>query len=206
MKTNKENLFFKDSSINKHENVVKIIEEYNPYNEQEENDKRIILKCMNMFEDIFTRKNDLAHITSSGFVVNQNRKKVLMVYHNIYKSWSWAGGHADGDEDLLAVSIKEIKEETGVKNVIPITNDIFSIDILPVLGHIKNGKYVSPHLHLSVAYIFEVSDNEELTVKPDENSGVKWIPIEEVTKYSNEKHMKKVYDKIIHKMKNFGYV
>ena len=40
-----------------------------------------------------------------------------MIHHNIYNSWSWTGGHADGDKDLLYVAIKEAKEETGVKNI-----------------------------------------------------------------------------------------
>ena len=34
-----------------------------------------------------------------------------MVYHNIYNSWSWLGGHADGETDLLAVALREVKEE-----------------------------------------------------------------------------------------------
>ena len=29
------------------------------------------------------------------------RTKVLMCYHNIYDSWSWLGGHADGDRERL---------------------------------------------------------------------------------------------------------
>ena len=46
-------------------------------------------------------------MTASAWVVNKDRSKVLMVYHNIYNSWSWLGGHADGETDLLAVAIRE---------------------------------------------------------------------------------------------------
>lgn len=49
---------------------------------------------------------------------------VLMVYHNIYQSWTWTGGHSDGEADLLKVAIKELKEEAGVKKVVPITEEI----------------------------------------------------------------------------------
>ena len=35
-------------------------------------------------------------------------------WHNIYQSWSWIGGHADGVADLRAVALRELEEETGV--------------------------------------------------------------------------------------------
>lgn len=181
-------------------NWTESIKNYMPFNEQEKKDKEIIIKYLNMFDDILTRDNELIHVTSSGFVVNKARDKVLMVHHNIYNSWSWTGGHADGDKDLLSVAIKEVKEETGVKNIVPIGNNIISLDILPVLGHIKKKKYVAPHLHISIAYLIEANENETLIVKPDENSGVKWISIREIDKYSNELHMKKVYKKIVSKI------
>jgi 8-oxo-dGTP pyrophosphatase MutT (NUDIX family) len=180
-------------------NWIEEIKEYKPYNEQEEKDKEIILSCVDNFEDILTRNNPTAHITSSSFVINRNRDKVLMVYHNIYNSWSWTGGHADGDDDLLAVAIKEAKEETGVTKIQLINKNIFSLDILPVFGHMKKGKYVSAHLHLSVTYLLQGDENEALIVKEDENSDVKWIPIDEINDYCNEPHMNKVYGKLIDK-------
>jgi 8-oxo-dGTP pyrophosphatase MutT (NUDIX family) len=124
-----------------------------------------------------------------------------MIHHNIYNSWAWTGGHADGEEDLLAVAIREASEETGIKNITPITSKMFSIDILPVLGHIKKGQYVSAHLHLNVTYLLQADDKELLRVKEDENSAVKWISIDEVVEYSSEPHMKKVYDKLVGKIK-----
>lgn len=182
-------------------NWIESIKTYNPYNEQEEKDKEIILQCIDTFKNILTRDNEIAHITSSAFVVNKTKDRVLMVHHNIYNSWSWTGGHADGEEDLLAVAIREVREETGVENIQLGSLNIFSLDILTVVGHIKKEKYVAPHLHLSVAYLIEADENELLIVKEDENSGVKWIPIEEVNIYSNEPHMQKVYDKLISKIK-----
>ena len=174
---------------------IKQIEKYNPVDEQEKKDKEIILDFINKNDNVLFRDNEIAHITSSGFIVNKLRTKVLMIHHNIYNSWGWTGGHADGDSDLIKVSIKEAKEETGIKEARPITNDICSIDILPVNAHIKRGKYVASHLHLSVAYILEADENEELVVKEDENSGVKWVDIDKVLDLTNEEYMKNVYKK-----------
>lgn len=179
---------------------IKSIEEFVPSNEEERKDKEVILKYINMFDDISKRDNEIIHITSSGFVINKDKDKVLMVHHNIFNSWSLTGGHADGEENLLGVALKEIKEETGVKNIIPITNKIVSLDLLPVLGHFRKGKYVSSHLHISVVYLVQGDENEQVIIKPDENSAVKWIPISEIDTHSNESHMKKIYNKIISKI------
>ena len=118
------------------------IKNYIPYNEQEETDKRLILQCLDIYDNLLSRENVLAHITSSGYIINESKNKVLMVHHNIYKTWSWTGGHADNDSDLLYVAIKEAKEETGIQNIKPLSKNIFSLDVLPVIGHIKNNKYV----------------------------------------------------------------
>lgn len=182
-------------------NWIESIRNYTSCCEQEKKDKELILHCIEIFDDVLTRNNSLAHMTSSAFVVNKTRDKILMVYHNIFDSWSWTGGHADGDEELMAVAMREAREETGIRNISAVVPGIFSLDVLPVLSHMRRGEYVPAHLHLTAAYLLEADEAEELTVKPDENSAVKWIPIDQVNLFSNEPHMRKVYEKLIRKAK-----
>jgi 8-oxo-dGTP pyrophosphatase MutT (NUDIX family) len=178
------------------------IERYIPGNEQEEKDKALILKALREEKDIFTRKNTLAHMTASAWVVNPEKTKALMVFHNIYHSWSWLGGHADGDEDLLAVAVREVKEESGVTDITPLLSGIFSLEVLTVDGHIKHGKYVSSHLHLNVTYLLEADDKDPLFIKADENSGVKWFPLDEAVKASSEPWFQEhIYAKLNQKLR-----
>ena len=139
------------------EDSIRQIENYPPFNEQEEKDKALILGWIRNNENAFSRENTVAHITASAWVVNKDRSKVLMVYHNIYNSWSWMGGHADGETDLLSVAIWEVKEEAGISNVRPVSEEIFSLESLTVDGHVKKGNYVSSHLHLNITYLLAVS-------------------------------------------------
>ena len=186
-------------------NWIEKIKKYIPYNEQETKDKELILKCINSYDNILTRENNIAHITSSGYIVNKDRTKVLMIYHNIYKSWAWTGGHADGDSDLLHVAIKEAKEETGLINIKPVFNDIFGIDVLNVNGHIKKGEYVSSHLHLSIAYLLEANEDDKLIVNEEETSGVKWLPINELEIHCSEPYIvETVYNKFNKKIKELN--
>lgn len=177
------------------------LEKFVPINSQEIKDKEMFLYYLNKFEDVLTRKNEIAHFTSSAFVLNKDRDKALMIHHNIYNSWTWTGGHADGESNLLEVALREVNEETGIHSAKPITSEIFVIDTLPVLGHEKRGKYVPAHIHLSVAYLFEADEKEKLFVKEDENSDVKWISIDQIIGCSTEPYMKRVYEKIIDKIK-----
>lgn len=182
-------------------NLEEEIKKFSPSNEQEIKDKEMFLYYLKNFDDVLTRKNEIAHFVSSAFVVNKARDKALMIYHNIYNSWNWPGGHADGESNLLEVALREVNEETGIHSAKPITSEIFVIDTLPALGHEKKGKYVSAHVELSVAYLFEADEEEKLFVKEDENSGVKWIPIDQVIECSTLLYMKPVYKKIIDKIK-----
>ena len=86
---------------------------YRPWNEQEERDREELLRRLDSHEDLYTRANTAAHFTASAWVVSPDRKQVLMAYHRLYDSWAWLGGHADGDRDLLAVALREVREESG---------------------------------------------------------------------------------------------
>lgn len=166
--------------------LISQIEAYLPFNEQEQRDQELILQCLRSQPDIFTRENAAAHMTASAWVVNPGRDKVLMAYHNLYDSWSWLGGHADGEEDLLRVAQREVQEESGLKEVRPVTDRIYSLEVLTVDGHVKRGAYVSSHLHLNVTYLFEAGEEECLRIKEDENSAVAWFDLEEAVAASSE--------------------
>ena len=66
---------------------------------------------------LYTRENPVCHFTTSAWIVNPACTHALMVYHNIYQSWSWTGGHNDGDPDFQAVARREALEQTGLSSI-----------------------------------------------------------------------------------------
>ena len=180
------------------------IARYRPDNEQEARDQAVILAFLDRNEDAFMRRNLIAHMTASAWVVNARRDRVLMIYHRIYDSWSWTGGHADGDEDLLSVALREVREETGVTHVRPVSEEIFSLEILTVDGHEKRGAYVPSHLHLNVTYLLEADERDTLRVCEAENSGVRWFTLDGALDASTEPwFVERIYRKLNDKLARF---
>ena len=182
--------------------LEKALEKFVPWNEQEERDRDEILARLASGEELYTRENTAAHFTASGWVVSPDRKQVLMAYHNLYDSWAWLGGHADGERDLLKTAMREVMEESGLTEVKPVSEEIYSVEILTVNGHEKHGSYVSSHLHLNVTYLLEVDPALPVRNKPDENSRVAWFSPEEAVEWSSEPWIReRIYKKLNEKLK-----
>lgn len=177
--------------------IIEEIKKYRPCNAQEQRDQALILDFLEKNGDAFLRSNLLAHMTASSWIVNPERTKTLMVYHNLYDSWSWTGGHADGETDLLSVALREAREETGIAHVRPLSPEIFSLEVLTVDGHEKRGEYVPSHLHMNVTYLLEAEESDTLHICREENSGVAWFTLEEALKASSEPwFVERIYKKL----------
>ena len=204
---------------------------------------------MALYQDIASYHPFNEQEAADRHVVNPEKTQTIMVFHNIYNSWSWIGGHADGCSDLAAIALRELREETGVEharivspwecvdrssrrlnadqkakasaneisnetasaNKIPNevvnatapspTSPLFSLEVLTVDGHEKNSRYISSHLHLNVTYLVEVDPSEALRIKPDENSGVKWVSLDQVLNMSDEPWIReRIYAKLLAKL------
>lgn len=180
-------------------NLREQIENYVPFDEKEVKIKEYLLKWIDRFDDVLTRENEFGHFASSAFVVNKDRTKMLVVYHNIYDAWIFPGGHADGEENLLSVAVREVEEETGQKTKV-LDDSIFAISASPIVGHVKRGKYIPAHTHLDVVYLLEADDKIPLVYREDESKGVKWITFEEAIGSDIVDFIRPVHKRLIEKI------
>jgi 8-oxo-dGTP pyrophosphatase MutT (NUDIX family) len=120
------------------------------------------------------------HITGSAWVLNQDRTKVLLVHHAKLNRWLQPGGHADGDENVVAVALRELEEETGVKKVTSWGSGIFDIDIHPI----PTRKDFPQHDHYDVRFAFIAHEQEPLLVS-EESHAVQWVLLAELNRFTD---------------------
>lgn len=187
--------------------IYEDLQAFQPANEQEAADRDLILSRLETDPAVFDRSS-VAHMACSIWTVDPAFTKTLLVYHNIYDSWSWIGGHADGQADLAAVALRELEEETGVHGarLVPCgPGNVLSCEVLTVDGHVKRGAYVSSHLHLNVTYLAVADPAEHVRIKADENSSVKWVGLDEAVALSSEPWIREcIYRKLIEKTRELA--
>ena len=186
-----------------YETLFAMLSEYEPVCPQEETDRRLMLSYLSEQKCLLTRENEAMHFTASAWVTDAAHTHVLMAYHNIYRSYAWLGGHADGNSDLFSVAREEVLQESGLAAVFPLGEKPISLEILPVCPHEKRGRFVAAHLHLNVTYLLQAEETDVLHIKEDENSNVGWFSLEDAVAASTEPWFQEhIYRKLNEKLVN----
>lgn len=130
--------------------------------------QELIQKCPNCYE----RSNLVGHFTASALILNETMSKILLMHHKKLNMWLQMGGHCDGDSNPLSVAIKEAQEESGIRSIIPLSEDIFDIDIHLIPSSTKE----HAHYHYDVRFLLKSQNDLELT-KNHESNDLQWFDI-----------------------------
>lgn len=128
----------------------------------------------------FQRDHLPGHITGSSWIVDPSRKFVLLVHHGTLNKWLQPGGHADGEENVLNVALREAEEETGVKRFKILRQNFFDIDIHPIPARAG----FPEHLHFDIRFLLEADRKDMLTVS-EESHDVAWVEAGELAKLTD---------------------
>lgn len=140
----------------------------------------------------FHRDHLPGHITGSAWIIDAARQAVLLTHHAKLDKWLQPGGHADGDEDVLGVALREAEEETGLKNFKLLQQGIFDLDIHTIPAR----KDFPEHLHYDVRFIFEADPTEELIIT-DESQDLKWVPLNQLPQYTSNISIQRMLQKVL---------
>jgi 8-oxo-dGTP pyrophosphatase MutT (NUDIX family) len=123
----------------------------------------------------FQRERLEGHFTASAWIVNKKRTHTLLTLHRKLGRWLQLGGHADGDENLLNVALKEAQEESGLESLDMVDSTIFDID----MHIIPERPQVPQHYHYDVRYLLEADIREPLKISK-ESISLAWIAFDSV--------------------------
>ncbi|MBS1682707.1 MAG: NUDIX hydrolase [Bacteroidetes bacterium] len=141
--------------------------------------------------DCYQRTHLPGHVTGSAWIVNADKTKTLLVHHGKLNRWMQPGGHADGDENILHVSLNEAEEETGLKNFI-LPDKIFDIDIHTIPAR----KDFPEHLHYDIRFLLIADEDEKVEVS-EESHDVKWIELNDLEQLTSERSVLRMKEKLI---------
>lgn len=147
---------------------------------------------INAHEDCFYRELWHGHVTGSAWVVNPSRDHVLLLHHRKLDQWFQPGGHADGDHDILRVSLKETSEETGLdpSHIRLVDGRIFDVDI----HTIHASKHDPRHEHIDIRFLLEIDDHVTIPGN-DESHDILWVPLHMATRFNNNRSTYRMIEK-----------
>ena len=117
-------------------------------------------------------KKKFPEIIAAGGKVINNKSEILFIYRN--KKWDLPKGKAEKNENISQTALREVEEETGIKN-------LSIIKPLDKTYHIfKRGS----KNYLKTTYWFEMKSDYNGKFKPEKSEGitrVEWIGIENLS-------------------------
>lgn len=143
-------------------------------------------------KDAYQRTHLPGHITGSAWIVDSHREFVLLTHHAKLNKWLQPGGHADGDEHVLNVALREAVEETGVENFTLLHQGIFDIDIHPIPAR----KDFGSHDHYDIRFLFE-ADKKDALIITEESHDLAWIALKDLSSYNDSTSLKRMADKVL---------
>lgn len=124
--------------------------------------------------DCFCRSCVEGHLTGSAWLLAPGGREALLLLHRKLQRWLQPGGHADGDEDLLRVALREAEEESGIAGIYPLSAEIFDVDIHEIPARPGEPR----HRHFDVRFLLQAPRREAAV--SDESEGAAWVRLEEI--------------------------
>jgi hypothetical protein len=159
--------------------LLKLLESYEPSLPEEITARQEILSFVKAHANCFLRENLFGHITASSWILSPDRTEVLLCHHRKLDKWVQLGGHADGDNDVLRVSLKEAEEESGIAGIRALSEHIFDLDI----HIIPQWQEVPKHFHFDIRFLLQ-APTKKFTISP-ESKALAWVNLEDIISSQN---------------------
>jgi 8-oxo-dGTP pyrophosphatase MutT (NUDIX family) len=118
------------------------------------------------------------HVTGSAFVVDAGSGRVLLHHHRRLGRWLQLGGHDEGEHDPLATALREACEESGLRDLRPLSTAILDVDVHDIPAH----RSEPAHLHHDVRYALQTSSPAAIAQQDAESLDLAWHDLDEAAR------------------------
>jgi 8-oxo-dGTP pyrophosphatase MutT (NUDIX family) len=149
-----------------------------------------IRALVNNHADCFERTCRPGHVTGSAWVLSHDQSRCLLVHHAKLDRWLQPGGHADGENAIQEVALREVREETGLVNLSLPTLDgelvPLDLDVHIIPARYKDGELIDDaHEHHDVRFLVIATKDEPIALS-EESHDLGWFTREEVLTRTDE--------------------
>jgi 8-oxo-dGTP pyrophosphatase MutT (NUDIX family) len=177
--------------------LLKLLSSYPPFDDADQAQATRIKEFVLANADCFERSNLKGHITGSAWMVNSAGTHILLTHHKKLNLWLQLGGHSDGDQNPLQVALREAQEESGLTDLIPVSEDIFDVDVHPIPAN----KNEPAHDHHDIRFALRCTADQPLRMS-DESQDLRWVAIAELEKFKREESILRMKKKWLARIKN----
>lgn len=141
--------------------------------------------------DCFQRTCRPGHVTGSAWILSPDRRRCLLTFHRQLDRWLQLGGHADGQSRVEQVALREAREESGLDQfeLVNLNGELAPLDVdvhqIPERRDKTGAVVEDSHEHHDIRFLL-VADQEQGIQASDESHELRWFPLEEVKKVTDE--------------------
>ncbi len=174
----------------KRDPLLRLLLAYSPSAAEELACKQEMLDFLQKEKNCFERSLKTGHFTASSWLINKANTKVLLMHHAKLDIWCQLGGHCDGETNVLSVALKEAKEESGIQTILPLSKDIYDIDIHLIPANHKD----EAHKHYDIRFLLQTTGDEEV-VANHESKALVWFDKGEKNLPTKERSILRMHEK-----------
>ncbi len=171
--------------------LLALLKNYQPYDKDERDMYEMLVRFVENESQCFERSLRIGHLTGSAWIVDRERRHVLLTHHRKLDRWLQLGGHADGETDILAVALREAREESGLENIKPLLNTLFDVDVhsIPARGDEPR------HLHYDVRWLLEADSAAPLVIS-NESKELAWVALDDIGHLTTDRSIARMTEKL----------
>ncbi|MGH9801735.1 MAG: NUDIX hydrolase, partial [Blastocatellia bacterium] len=171
---------------------LQILSQHQPADDHEAQMLANIKQFVSRYDNFHSRAQLAGHLTGSAWVMSEDRTHALLTYHGKFNCWVQLGGHVEGDADMLSAALREAREESGLENVTPLSDQIFDVDVHAIPANPKE----PAHFHYDIRFLFEADRTAPLIVS-SESKDLAWVEIEKIAELTAEESVLRMVRKTV---------